>query len=84
MTPEQFADLLARDGGPPRSRPDSRPPLVYGAYTRICRLAMFANLSTPRRARDIVYKRVRNFVPALALDSMDAAYTLTAIGSWYG
>jgi AcrR family transcriptional regulator len=70
MAPEQFAELMAREG--------DFCEVVHAAvrrwYTAVtpeyARLAMFANLSTPQLARDIVYKRVRNFVPVLA-DAID-------------
>ncbi len=70
MTPEQFAELLGREG-------DFRE-VVHAAIRRwylsltpeYARLAMHANLSTPNLAREIIYTRVPAFNQALA-DAID-------------
>jgi AcrR family transcriptional regulator len=70
MTPEQFAELLSREG-------DFRE-VVQAAIRRwyqsvtpdYARLAMHANLSTPNLAREIIYTRVPAFNQALA-DAID-------------
>ena len=70
MSPEQFAELFGRPGNF-RSVVQKAVRSWYDSLTpEYSRLAMHANLSTPELARDLVYKRVRNFYPVLA-DEVD-------------